>query len=67
MIASELIEQLKTLPQDKEIMCQVVGGHSGAWNMQFRFVDIEHSSMVQLKVEHSDLKDLPMDSGIFKP
>lgn len=61
MRVSEFIEKLKTLPQDKSILCQVVGTEgNGAWNMQFDIVDIpEMSWAVQLRVSHPDLKALP--------
>ncbi|MCZ6898263.1 MAG: hypothetical protein O7D95_06125 [Betaproteobacteria bacterium] len=61
----ELIKKLKSLPQDKEIMCQVVGENSGAWNMPFDFKDIDRSGFIQLQVYHPDLKELPMGDDIF--
>lgn len=60
MKVSELIEKLKTLPQDKSIICQVVPSEgSGAWMMHFDFHDVSTSWMVQLRVSHTDLKVLP--------
>lgn len=61
MNVEQLIEKLRELPQDKDIVCQVVGQKSGAWNMQFDFHDIETSWMVTLRVSHPDLNDLDMD------
>lgn len=58
MKVSELIEHLKTLPQDKTVVCQVVPQEvgSGAWNMRFEFADAPRSDwMVVLSVSHPDL------------
>lgn len=59
MTPAELIEFLKTLPQDKPIICQVCGSEGGAWMMDFKFHDIPGSWMVQLRVFHTQLKKLP--------
>ena len=61
MKVSELIEQLQVLPQDKSVLCQVVGQDSGVWNMEFELNNIKDSWMVHLKVEHRKLNTLPMD------
>ena len=50
-------------PQDKSILCQVVGQDSGAWNMNFELNDIKDSWMVLLRVDHHNLNALPMDWG----
>lgn len=63
MTPATLIEHLKTLPQDKSILCQVVGQKSGAWSMPYTFVDIPDSSFIQLRVEHQQLVHLPMNTG----
>ena len=66
MKVSELIEKLKTLPQERSVVCQVVGQEEGAWNMDFEFSNIEHSDwMVGLKISHPRLKALPMDDGEY--
>lgn len=60
MIVSELIKELEQLPQDKSVLCQVVGVDGPeAWNMSFKVSDIETSWMVQFKVFHPNLKHLP--------
>lgn len=65
MLVKELIEHLKTLPQDRSIHCQVVGQKTGAWAMEFCFNNITHSDwMVQLKISHPNLLNLPVD-GVF--
>ena len=63
MTPSKLIKQLQLLPQDKSIVCQVVGQESGAWNMGFEFNDIPDSWMIQLRVEHPRLEKLSMNEG----
>ena len=66
MKVSELIEKLKELPQDKSVVCQVVGQESGAWNMQFEVNNITTSDwMCCIRVSHPDLIDLPMGDDIF--
>lgn len=60
MKVSDLVERLQNLPQGKEVLCQVVGQSSGAWNMSFDFHDVPSSWMVQLSVSHPELMDLPM-------
>ena len=58
MKVSELIEHLKTLPQDRTIMCQVVPQErdAGAWNMRFEFAEVPASDwLVVLSVSHPDL------------
>lgn len=62
----DLIKELEKLPQDRSVLCQVVGTEDGAWNMQFEFKNVEHSDWtVQLKVSHPGLKKLPMDDDLF--
>ena len=61
MIVKDLISELEKLPQDKSIVCQVVGKESGAWNMEFELNDIPDSWMIQLKVSHRQLLNLNMD------
>ena len=61
MLVKELIDILQEMPQEKPIVCQVVGQESGAWQMGFELNNINDSWMVQLKVEHPALKNLPMN------
>lgn len=62
MKVSELIEKLQELPQDRSVLCQVVGQESGAWNMEFDVLNVEQSDwMVRLRVYHPNLKDLDME------
>ena len=66
MKVKELIAALEDLPQDRSIICQVVGQDSGAWNMEFSVNNIESSDWaVHLRVSHPDLIDLPMGDDIF--
>ena len=59
-----LIEELKKLPEDKGIICQLVASEdSGAWNMFFEFNEIENSDwVIQLKIFHPEFRHLP-DEG----
>ncbi len=66
MKVSQLIEHLKTLPQDRIIFCQVVGNSSGAWNMAFEFNPIDRADIVQLRVWHPTLDELPMSDELFE-
>lgn len=67
MTVKQLIEKLKTLPQECSVMCQVVGQETGAWNMNFDVLNVQQSDwMVQLRVSHPTLKKLPMGDDIFK-
>lgn len=61
MKVSELIELLKQLPQDRTILCQVVEQDGpNAWNMCWSIENVENSDwIVQLRVEHPDLRMLP--------
>ena len=60
MKVKELIEKLKKLPQEKEILCRVVGQESGAWRMLYTFEVIPGSdSFLALYVSHPELKKLP--------
>lgn len=61
MNVSQLIEELQKLPQDKDIVCQVVGQKTGAWSMNFEFIDVKKSWMIQLRVDHPTLENLSMD------
>ena len=66
MIIKDLIKHLESLPQDRTVLCQVVGQETGAWNMYFEFNVIEASDwIVQLKVFHPTLVKLPMDNEWF--
>lgn len=55
----ELIELLKNLDPDKEIICQVVSKDGGAWNMFYEFKDVPGSTLISLSVSHPKLKYLP--------
>jgi hypothetical protein len=67
MTIRELIAELSKLPQDRSIICQVVGQDAGAWNMEFDFKSIERSDWaVQLRVSHPELINLPMGDDIFE-
>lgn len=58
---SGLIEELKKLPQDRGVMCQLIGEEEGVWNMCFEFINVESSDwLVQLKVHHPNMLKLPM-------
>jgi len=61
MKVKDLIEKLKELPQEKSVMCQVVGtSNTTAWNMFFEFQDVKDSDwLVQLRVSHPTIKVLP--------
>jgi len=62
MTPTEAIKILEELPENKSIACQVVGQNSGAWSMEFEFIDVKHSDwMIQLRITHPNLIDLPMD------
>ena len=56
-----LIEQLKELPQDKSVLCQlVVEGKAEAWNMFFDVSDVKDSDwLVQLRVYHPEFTEFP--------
>lgn len=55
----ELIEVLKKLDPDKEILCQVIAKNGGAWMMHFSFSEPPNVSFNVLTVSHPDLKTLP--------
>jgi len=64
MTLEQLIEQLQDLPQDKSILCQLIGSDETddrAWNMFFEFSDVKDSSFIQLKISHPEFKTLPKD------
>jgi len=59
MMPPELIEVLKSLPQDKAILCQVVGEDGSAWNMRFVLAEGPKTSGFNvLTVSHPQLKSL---------
>ncbi|BAS04996.1 hypothetical protein [Ralstonia phage RSF1] len=58
MTPADIIEQMKKLPQDKHILCQVVDEKGQAFQMFFEFNDVPSSWMIQLRVSHPELKDL---------
>jgi hypothetical protein len=58
MKPSDIKKIMDTLPQDKDIICQVVDEKGQAFNMFFEFNDLGKSRMIQLRVHHPDLKDL---------
>lgn len=58
---AQLIEELKKLPQDKLIYCQVVGTepNSGAWSMCYEFLESDNfKAGVILNITHPNLKRL---------
>ena len=58
MKVSELVQKLQALPQDRDVICQVVDTKGGAWNMYFEFNVIGNSDwLVQLRVSHPDFPD----------
>jgi hypothetical protein len=59
-----LIEKLKTLPQDKGILCQVVGLDGSAWNMQFEVTKPGDCSFNVLTVSHPQL--LSLNPPVFR-
>jgi len=60
MNVRQLIEKLSALPQERMVVCQVVGKDGSAWNMAFEFESVPHSdSLVVLTVSHHDLLALP--------
>jgi hypothetical protein len=63
MNVQELIEQLQKLPQEKTVICQVVGQDYGTWSMWFEFNDVNR--LVQLRIFHPLLMDLPTQ-GLFE-
>lgn len=58
MTVAELARKLESLPQDKQVVCQVVGQQEGVWMMGYEFFDTPYS-LVQLRIEHPMLKVLP--------
>lgn len=60
MKVRELVAQLQALPQDKELVCQVVPEepYAGAWIMSYAVADVPHSWMVALTVSHPNLRRL---------
>lgn len=60
MRPKDLIKILEDLPEEKEIICQLVGQDDvGAWNMFFDFQDVPDMNMIQLRVDHPELKAVP--------
>lgn len=57
MKPADVVEQMKTLDSDKEILCQVVDQEGNAWNMHFDFLKPTGCSFNVLDVHHPDLKD----------
>lgn len=55
----ELIELLKGLDQEKELLCQVVALDGKAWMMQLKVSKPPHVSFNVLTLEHPDLLTLP--------
>lgn len=53
----QVIEELRQLPQDKPLLCQVVDQCGNAWNMHFDFHTV--GSFNVLRISHPDLKELP--------
>ena len=66
MRVRQLIEKLQAMPQDHEVICQVVGqdDDSLAWNMLFDLYEVDGLSMVQLCVEHPRLRKVPTDEDL---
>lgn len=59
MKVSAAIEALKALPQDRELMCQVVAQDGTVWNCFYEFHNVPHSDwLCQLRVSHTELKTL---------
>jgi len=58
MTVQELIVSLSKLPQDKQVVCQVVAEDNTVWNCWYDFNDIERSQLVQLRIHHDELKTL---------
>ena len=55
----ELITELKKCKPEKTVLCQVTDQSGKAWNMHFEINDIVDSWMVQLRVFHPELEELP--------
>ena len=56
----KLLKDVEHLPDSTMIMTQVVPQEPpGAWNMQCSFNNLPESKLIQLRVEHPELKTLP--------
>lgn len=59
MSVASTIEDLKALPPEDIVVCQVVDQQGNAWSMFYEFVKVPNTSMVMLRIHHPHLKQLP--------
>lgn len=56
----QLRKALEGVPDERMIICQVVGKESGAWNMCARFTpQVQGGTIAVLTLDHPELKTLP--------
>ena len=62
MNVKDAISKLSKLPQEKELVCQVIANNGSVWTCLFDFLDVQDSDWAcQLRVFHPDLENLPDD------
>ncbi len=67
MRIKDLIEELRNLDPEREILCQVVAVDGKAWNMLFKIQDLptaQNEWLSILTIYHPELKTLPELSEI---
>lgn len=59
----ELRKAIEGVPDDRLLICQVVGKESGAWNMESSFTaKVPHGTMAVLTLDHPQLQRLDMNT-----